>query len=49
MVVAVLKCQMCGKQFEAEMLDRDDPNSTTGKGLPYAARVARAQRSRCFA
>jgi len=26
MVVAVLKRQMCGNEFEAEMLDRDDPN-----------------------
>lgn len=26
MVIAVLKCQMCGHQFQAEMLDRDDPN-----------------------
>jgi DNA-directed RNA polymerase subunit RPC12/RpoP len=34
MVVAVLKCQMCGKQFEAEMLDRDDPNERHRQGTP---------------
>jgi DNA-directed RNA polymerase subunit RPC12/RpoP len=26
MVVKVVKCQMCGNRFEAECLDRDDPN-----------------------
>lgn len=26
MVRAELKCQMCGKHFEAQMLDEDDPN-----------------------
>jgi DNA-directed RNA polymerase subunit RPC12/RpoP len=34
MVVALLKCQMCGKQFEAEMLDRDDPNERQRGGTP---------------
>jgi DNA-directed RNA polymerase subunit RPC12/RpoP len=26
MVLAELKCQMCGKHFETEMLDEDDQN-----------------------
>jgi len=34
MVVAVLKCQMCGHQFQAEMLDRDDPNERHRPGTP---------------
>jgi predicted Zn-ribbon and HTH transcriptional regulator len=34
MVVAVLKCQICGKQFEAEMLDRDNPNERRRHGTP---------------
>ena len=34
MVVAVLKCQMCGTKFEAEMLDRDDPNERHRQGSP---------------
>jgi DNA-directed RNA polymerase subunit RPC12/RpoP len=32
MVVALLKCQMCGRQFEAEMLDRGDPNERQRRG-----------------
>jgi len=34
MVVALLKCQMCGRQFETEMLDRDDPNERHRNGAP---------------
>jgi DNA-directed RNA polymerase subunit RPC12/RpoP len=34
MIVVVLKCQMCGKQFEAELLDRDDPNERHRHGMP---------------
>jgi DNA-directed RNA polymerase subunit RPC12/RpoP len=34
MIVAVLKCQMCGAKFEAEMLDRDDSNERHRHGSP---------------
>ena len=34
MVVANLKCQMCGAHFEAEMLDKNDPNEQHRGGHP---------------
>lgn len=34
MVVAEMKCQMCGKHFETQMLDRDDPNERYRTGSP---------------
>ena len=33
MVVAQLKCQICGARFEAEILTRMIPMSDTGAGL----------------
>jgi predicted Zn-ribbon and HTH transcriptional regulator len=34
MVVAELKCRMCGTHFKAEILDRDDPNERDRRGNP---------------
>jgi DNA-directed RNA polymerase subunit RPC12/RpoP len=34
MVIRVLKCQMCGTQFEAKVLDRDDPDERQSQGTP---------------
>lgn len=34
MVVAKLKCQMCGTYFEAEILDKEDPNERHRGGSP---------------
>lgn len=34
MVVAQLKCQICGARFEAEILDKDDPNERHRGGSP---------------
>jgi DNA-directed RNA polymerase subunit RPC12/RpoP len=34
MVIVVLKCQMCGKTFEAEVLDDDDPQERDRPGNP---------------
>ena len=32
MVIKVFKCQMCGAQFEAPVLDRDDPAERDRQG-----------------
>jgi len=34
MVVLEMKCQMCGKRFEVEALDRDDPEERRAQGSP---------------
>jgi DNA-directed RNA polymerase subunit RPC12/RpoP len=34
MVVAKLKCQMCGTHFDAEILDKDDPDEKYRPGNP---------------
>ncbi len=34
MLVKVFKCQMCGHQFEREVLDRDDPEERHRQGTP---------------
>lgn len=34
MVVAKLKCQICGTHFEAEILDKDDPTERHREGSP---------------
>lgn len=34
MVVAQLKCQICGARFEAEILDKDNPNERHWGGSP---------------
>lgn len=34
MVVIEMKCQMCGRRFEAEVLDREDPKERHVQGMP---------------
>ncbi len=34
MVVGEMKCQMCGRRFELELLDREDPNERHTPGAP---------------
>ena len=34
MVVKELKCQRCGRRFEAEVLDREDPREEHVHGSP---------------
>ena len=34
MIVAKLKCQMCGTHFEVEILDKDDPQEKYKPGSP---------------
>jgi DNA-directed RNA polymerase subunit RPC12/RpoP len=34
MIVAKLKCQICGNRFDAEVLDRDDPDEKHRSGSP---------------
>jgi hypothetical protein len=34
MIVCEMKCQMCGRRFEVEMLDREDPRERDVRGLP---------------
>lgn len=34
MVVNEMKCGMCGRRFEAEMLDREDPRERNVQGMP---------------
>lgn len=34
MIIAKLKCQMCGTRFEAKVLDRDDPLEHNARGKP---------------
>ena len=34
MVVIEMKCQMCGRRFEAEVLDREDPKECHVQGAP---------------
>jgi hypothetical protein len=34
MIVSKMKCSMCGRRFEAEMLDREDPRERQVPGLP---------------
>lgn len=34
MIVGELKCQMCGRRFEVEMLDREDPREQHVQGVP---------------
>lgn len=34
MIIAQLKCQMCGERFEAKLLDRDDPAERARAGSP---------------
>ena len=33
-IVKILLCQMCGRTFESEALDRDDPNERYQEGIP---------------
>jgi DNA-directed RNA polymerase subunit RPC12/RpoP len=32
MLLATLKCQMCGNKFEMEVIDRDDPDERHRQG-----------------
>lgn len=34
MIVSEMKCSMCGRRFEAEMLDREDPRERQVPGVP---------------
>lgn len=34
MVVSEMKCGMCGRRFEVEVLDRDDPRERHVQGVP---------------
>ena len=34
MIIAKLKCQMCGERFEEKLLDRADPNERHVVGSP---------------
>jgi len=34
MVVSEMKCGMCGRRFEAELLDRDNPKERNVRGVP---------------
>ncbi len=34
MVVNEMKCGMCGRRFEAEVLDREDPKERNVHGVP---------------
>lgn len=34
MIVVKMKCQMCGDRFEAELLDREDPQEQNVAGTP---------------
>jgi hypothetical protein len=34
MIVGEMKCQMCGRRFEVEMLDREDPRERHVQGVP---------------
>ena len=34
MIVSEMKCGMCGRRFEAEMLDREDPKERQVQGMP---------------
>jgi predicted Zn-ribbon and HTH transcriptional regulator len=34
MIIAEMKCQMCGQRFEVELLDREDPKEQHLPGVP---------------
>lgn len=34
MIVGEMKCQMCGRRFEVELLDREDPRERHMPGAP---------------
>lgn len=34
MIIVKLKCQMCGENFEAKLLDREDPQERHVSGSP---------------
>ncbi len=34
MIVSEMKCGMCGRRFEVEMLDREDPRERHVPGVP---------------
>ena len=34
MIVAEVKCGICGRRFEAQMLDREDPKERQVGGVP---------------
>lgn len=34
MIVGEMKCQMCGRRFEVELLDREDPRERHVQGAP---------------
>lgn len=34
MIVCEMKCTMCGRRFELELLDRDDPRESDVPGVP---------------
>jgi hypothetical protein len=34
MIVSEMKCGMCGRRFEVEMLDREDPKERHACGIP---------------
>jgi DNA-directed RNA polymerase subunit RPC12/RpoP len=34
MIVSEMKCGMCGRRFEVEMLDREDPRERHVQGVP---------------
>jgi DNA-directed RNA polymerase subunit RPC12/RpoP len=34
MIISEMKCSMCGRRFEAEMLDREDPKERHVPGVP---------------
>jgi len=43
MIVALLKCNMCGHEFELEIIDDDDPQERRAPRNPVRCRNPRCQ------